>query len=744
MAERISNEIVDAKGGETRADAEGGGGNIKISPMSPKDYLASLAKLRKDHDFWNIGGAPEAPENYMDIVSRYLRDFEEDAITRMRPFTHPEDDEQDLDSATSNVKDIFGHVPKSRDDFYAKLNAKLPEMLKQVGLDKLPKEAQENIDRYADILYNPNRRTDPSSAEPDDVVKRVEPAPGEYRMPYAAPWLDPSRPEYKITKKFIDTYGVQALETGKWAADYASDEDGSLIQGNLPAPLWYMLPALKNRKAVEDGTFHVSPPNNIPVATAEDADTAARARPRLKPKSGLNRSGRDVPDPDEILSWKDALGEAVESYGKKFRGVVDEAMRFRTGRNDPGTDNILAVPIDPTVGRFDGEDTLDMYRQSNKWTRDVARNLDRDSGYLMTVQGRRQAGGIPNLADDVVNVRHVDRRGWAVNSAVNPETLDYTPAAIGVRPGKSVQNVGTRRHELRHVANPTPTDDAVYADHNEEAVRGRRSYHWGMLPEFTAAMAGVKRAVAKRYGIIINDRESFDAAMEKMFPEFVAAKSVYDEPDEIKAARRAAVSGERLSVLNGNRQVFTPDPDGKNGYEIRDTWNQDAHHTVRAYEKLTEGLGRNRDPEKYNDIIRARSQAHGIGEDGIELLQHYFNIRNTEPSGGQSNEKEWRRMESILNSTLLPQIVKNNSGRDGAVADAKGGEARAASKGSEKPRESTAPTDDQIREALEFLRMFRENEKPSNEFEATALDRIEQLIVRTMENGESGKLPAAE
>lgn len=76
--------------------------------------------------------------------------------------------------------------------------------------------------------------------------------------------------------------------------------------------------------------------------------------------------------------------------------------------------------------------------------------------------------------------------------------------------------------------------------------------------------------------------------------------------------------------------------------------------------------------------------------------------------------------------------------------DSKGGDARAASKGSEEPRESTAPTDDQIREALEFLRMFRENEKPSNEFEATALDRIEQLIVRTMENGESGKLPAAE
>ena len=71
----------------------------------------------------------------------------------------------------------------------------------------------------------------------------------------------------------------------------------------------------------------------------------------------------------------------------------------------------------------------------------------------------------------------------------------------------------------------------------------------------------------------------------------------------------------------------------------------------------------------------------------------------------------------------------------GVRQDSKGGDARAASKGSEKPRESTAPTDDQIREALEFLRMFRENEKPSNEFEATALDRIEQLVARTLEKG---------
>ena len=65
--------------------------------------------------------------------------------------------------------------------------------------------------------------------------------------------------------------------------------------------------------------------------------------------------------------------------------------------------------------------------------------------------------------------------------------------------------------------------------------------------------------------------------------------------------------------------------------------------------------------------------------------------------------------------------------------DAKGGDARAASKGSEEPRESTAPTDDQIAEALEFLEMFRENEEPENEFEANAIERLYNLVSATYE-----------
>lgn len=422
---------------------------------------------------------------------------------------------------------------------------------------------------------------------------------------------------------------------------------------------------------------------------------------------------------------------ARQFYGDRTDDIVDQALTIRMKRSGVKGVAVRDVPLASGYAQIQNYN-IDKSEDAKEARGRLIKRMESPDDALEETDRRFRGSGLTGIISKGVN------RAYATRGTTKAHTAHHKAAAAHERFG----------HNLNPAGDFKGAEGRDEFDNNNELLmsnlytligQGQRFYTHRNQNELAAAVANLRKSLFKRSGGKVDIAEPGMLAKVR--------QDYYDHPDTYKGPWITSDSREFLSDDSfEGADLLIPQSGAtkERGLEIQKSLDEDADYLKQfvktngkdggamAADKGGEAAGIETEtavPRSRQSTVRGpriiinpttfKNQKDALcvafNERFRIAMERYGWVPKSEPTDAQRrffSDTAYADDEEMLRRTIIARIIV----LDTSVKD---------------------PTDAQLADAMEFLNMFREREKPSNQWEADALERIVRLVETVQPKGEA-------